>query len=342
LIGCGIVQAHYAFQNISTESLTTVTYFIQMLSSTSDCIIFLYLGMAIFKEHVWDPSFIIWTLLFCLIVRFITVYFLSYIINLARRNVKPISLREMFIMAYGGLRGAVGFSLVSMINESHLPEAKMMVTTTLVVVIFTVFLQGGTIKFLVEHLNIEKKSDSNVTLAEEINTKVFKNVMAGIEIITGEHGDFYVQNMWKHFERSYMKKWLCEKEYENKIKKIYEEILLADHFLHLYGPNIISRDTVNNSKKTDDGYVLVNQQEKSHIVQFWNKNLKDFERCNSLPVQRDPGHLSLHQAFKDEILNIYHQVQEKNPQNTMERHPDHRLRRRNESARKNFRSQFSV
>ena len=105
-------------------------------------------------------------------------------------------------MAYGGLRGAVGFSLVTMINESHVPEAKMMVTTTLVVVIFTVFLQGGTIKFFVESLNIEKKIDSNVTLAEELNTKVFEHVMAGIEIITGEHGDFYVQNMWKHFERS--------------------------------------------------------------------------------------------------------------------------------------------
>ena len=31
LIGCGIVQAHYAFKNISKKSYTTVKYFIKML-----------------------------------------------------------------------------------------------------------------------------------------------------------------------------------------------------------------------------------------------------------------------------------------------------------------------
>ena len=64
LIGCGIVQAHYAFKNISDKSETTIKYFIAMLrfvlwkiflrlmthfSSTMDCIIFLYLGMAVLE-----------------------------------------------------------------------------------------------------------------------------------------------------------------------------------------------------------------------------------------------------------------------------------------------------
>ena len=31
LIGCGIVQAHYAFKNISDKSETTIKYFIAML-----------------------------------------------------------------------------------------------------------------------------------------------------------------------------------------------------------------------------------------------------------------------------------------------------------------------
>jgi len=70
LIGCGIVQAHYAFKNISDKSETTIKYFIAMLrfvlwkiflrlmthfSSTMDCIIFLYLGMAVL-EAVQVPS----------------------------------------------------------------------------------------------------------------------------------------------------------------------------------------------------------------------------------------------------------------------------------------------
>ena len=31
------------------------------------------------------------------------------------------------------------------------------------------------------------------------------------------------------------------------MKKIYEEVTLADHFLHLYGPSFISKDNLNNN-----------------------------------------------------------------------------------------------
>ena len=121
LIGCGLIQAHYAFKNISPESLTTVNYFIKMLSSTrysnllpkplldyllflplppqpllqptsspsipfllsllhSDCIIFLYLGMAFFESHDWNTGFVGWTLLLCLVVRFVT--FISSVVRI--------------------------------------------------------------------------------------------------------------------------------------------------------------------------------------------------------------------------------------------------------------------
>jgi NhaP-type Na+/H+ or K+/H+ antiporter len=49
--------------------------------------------------------------------------------------------QEQFIMAYGGLRGAVGFSLVMMIDKTIVPSAGIFVTTTLAVVISTVFIQ---------------------------------------------------------------------------------------------------------------------------------------------------------------------------------------------------------
>ena len=48
LIGCGLVQAHYSFKNISANSCTTVKYFIKMLSSVSgrESQLFRYLGMS--------------------------------------------------------------------------------------------------------------------------------------------------------------------------------------------------------------------------------------------------------------------------------------------------------
>lgn len=44
-------------------------------------------------------------------------------------------------MAYGGLRGAIAFSMVETLNADIVEPRSMFVTTTLVVIIFTVFIQ---------------------------------------------------------------------------------------------------------------------------------------------------------------------------------------------------------
>ena len=218
LIGCGIVQAHYAFKNISSESLTTVNYFIKMLSSVSDCIIFLYLGMAFFEKHVWNTGFVCWTLFIITVVRFLSIYGLAFVVNLLRKNIHPICLKEQFIMAYGGLRGAVGFSLVSMVNQEDVPADQMFLTTTLAVIMFTVFLQGGTIKLFVNCLHIDKKSEEHVNLTEEINRKLFEHVMAGIEIVCGKHGEYYAQSWFKQIDKKYLKKIFCVREYDHTVR----------------------------------------------------------------------------------------------------------------------------
>jgi len=60
-------------------------------------------------------------------------------------------------LSYGGLRGAVGFSLVTILDEQS-PFKDIFLTTTLFVIFFTVFIQGSTIKFIVSKLKIQTKS----------------------------------------------------------------------------------------------------------------------------------------------------------------------------------------
>lgn len=44
-------------------------------------------------------------------------------------------------MSYGGLRGAVAFALVLLIDPKHVKLQPMFVTTTIAVIYFTVFIQ---------------------------------------------------------------------------------------------------------------------------------------------------------------------------------------------------------
>lgn len=45
-------------------------------------------------------------------------------------------------MAYGGLRGAIAFSLAIMLNREYVKNADLFITTTLFVILFTVFVLG--------------------------------------------------------------------------------------------------------------------------------------------------------------------------------------------------------
>jgi NhaP-type Na+/H+ or K+/H+ antiporter len=45
--------------------------------------------------------------------------------------------------AYGGLRGAVSFSLATVLEEKYVPKKNILETTTIAVVFFTVFVQVG-------------------------------------------------------------------------------------------------------------------------------------------------------------------------------------------------------
>ena len=59
------------------------------------------------------------------------------------RRLRRIGKKEQFIMAYGGLRGAVGFSLVVMLRDSQIDPTtvRIFITTTLFIILFTVFIQ---------------------------------------------------------------------------------------------------------------------------------------------------------------------------------------------------------
>ncbi|PSN37431.1 hypothetical protein C0J52_19028 [Blattella germanica] len=101
------------------------------------------------------------------------VIFLTAIAN--RFRLHKLNKVEKFVMSYGGLRGAVAFALVLLIDKDHVKLQPMFVTTTIAVIYFTVFFQGITIKPLVKVLNVKRAEKRKPTMNERIHERRFDN-----------------------------------------------------------------------------------------------------------------------------------------------------------------------
>lgn len=122
--------------------------------------IFLVLGLVIVNDsHIWHTGFVLWTLLLCVVYRFLGVFGLTWLANKLNR-MRKVNLEEQFIMAYGGLRGAIAFALVNLLQKKYFQQREMFVTTTVVIILFTVFVQGTSL------FTTTRVADTQSTLVE--------------------------------------------------------------------------------------------------------------------------------------------------------------------------------
>lgn len=211
---------NYVERNISSKSQTTLKYAMKMLSGSSETIIFMFLGVAtIHDNHEWNWNFVVLTILFCTVFRVIGVLILTRIANHYRLH--KLSFVDQFVMMYGGLRGAVAFALVLLIDRKKVAHADMFVTTTIAVVYWTVFVQGITIKPLVKFLNVKVQSEKDPTMNERIAGRFMDHVVAGMEGILGELGNLRIRDIYKRLDDKYIKPCLL-REIRSKDPKIIE------------------------------------------------------------------------------------------------------------------------
>ncbi|KAI1307625.1 Sodium/hydrogen exchanger 2 [Halotydeus destructor] len=186
LIGCGLMQIEYSKPNISSKSYVTIKYFTKNLSSISDVIIFFFLGKVLVREtHVWNTAFVVSSTLFCVVYRFLSVFTLTMVANHFFNRMRLINFEEQLVMAYGGLRGAIAFSLAIMLDKNHIKNADLFVTTTLFVILFTVFVMGATTKTVVRLLSVKIEDKSDPKMFIFVSNKATDTLMMGIEEIIG-------------------------------------------------------------------------------------------------------------------------------------------------------------
>ncbi|KAL3846804.1 hypothetical protein ACJMK2_017760 [Sinanodonta woodiana] len=263
IICCGLIQAQYAFCNVSNKSRLAIKYFIKVVSNAMEILIFLFMGLTLLRlNHDWKTGFTLWTIFLCISMRFLIVFAISHGINRFDSNrVRKIGLDEMFMISYGGLRGAVCFSLVALLDDADFPRKDMFVTTTLAVIFFTVFISGSTIKPLVKLLQIRLAQDNKkMILYEELNSHVTDHLMAGIEEVVGISGKNYIREKIERFDSRFIRPIVMKDpkgSVTEDITKYYVKLVMKEHYKNLKACGVTSLKHVESNLRAIDSSVYL-------------------------------------------------------------------------------------
>ncbi|VDN50321.1 unnamed protein product [Dracunculus medinensis] len=152
ILFCSITMSQYTHFNISPITQITMKQTLRALSFVAETCTFAYLGMALFTITLeFEPMFIFWSILLCIISRAFNVFPLSYLVNkcretqISKKNQDTVLglLYNDYFKYFKGMRGAVAFALALHISIEDDLTKRILLTTTLFIVLFTVVFLGG-------------------------------------------------------------------------------------------------------------------------------------------------------------------------------------------------------
>ncbi|KAI6235361.1 Sodium/hydrogen exchanger [Aphelenchoides besseyi] len=193
---CGVFMKRYLAANLDESTLIAYNHTLKTMSSMSESIIFAMLGVSIVTHHhVLNYKFILMALFCCLVIRAIVILSLSFFINRELRM--NLSLTEQFVMTYGGLRGAVCYGLVTLLDPSVVQDRDMFTSTVMIIIVFTSVIQGCTIKPIVRLTKVKlAQSNDDDKMIQMHVCKAIKFAINGINEIAGYSSTSWYQDKW--------------------------------------------------------------------------------------------------------------------------------------------------
>ncbi|XP_027279158.1 sodium/hydrogen exchanger 8 isoform X6 [Cricetulus griseus] len=171
----GIVMSHYTHHNLSPVTQILMQQTLRTVAFLCETCVFAFLGLSIFSfPHKFEISFVIWCIVLVLFGRAVNIFPLSYLLNFFRDH--KITPKMMFIMWFSGLRGAIPYALSLHLGLESMEKRQLIGTTTIVIVLFTILLLGGSTMPLIRLVDIEdararrrSKKDVNLSKTEKMD-----------------------------------------------------------------------------------------------------------------------------------------------------------------------------
>ncbi|VDK33014.1 unnamed protein product [Dibothriocephalus latus] len=150
-------------------------------------------------------------------------------------------MKEQVILIYGGLRGAVAFSLAILIDYNHLGNdgestRKILITATLFIILVTVGFMGLTMKPLVRLFKVKLAGEKSLSLFGDLNNTLLDHTLAGVEAIIGSNGRNRAREFCSRLDDKHFRRWLQRdpETHDQKIIKTYEKIALKLHYASIH------------------------------------------------------------------------------------------------------------
>jgi hypothetical protein len=157
-----------------------------VVSAVAEILIFFLMGFDSMKsEYHVDSGFILWSIVLCSVGRCLSVFLLSLVSNIWFRKNEPISWIDQIVVSFAGLRGAIAWSLVNMLDPRQVTSLPMFKTTTLFIILFTVFVFGVSSAPLLNMLRVRRQDPEDESVFAQINKRVAQSVIPLIEAFAG-------------------------------------------------------------------------------------------------------------------------------------------------------------
>ncbi len=156
-MGAGIIASKFAKPGLRLGVRSFITRFWELLAFIANSFIFLIVGvfgkelLQNIPDHFILLKYIFIAIASITVARLILVY-LVLPATIGKKDEK-IDKSYRHILFWGGLRGAVALAL-SMSLPDDLPNKNLLIAMTIGIVLFTLFIQGTTIKKLMDYLGI--------------------------------------------------------------------------------------------------------------------------------------------------------------------------------------------
>eukprot|EP00899_Mesostigma_viride_P028374 jgi/Mesvir1/8721/Mv02650-RA.1 len=157
ILFCGIVMKQYSYPLLSSLGKKFTSMMFKVLATLAETFVFIYMGGALFlQDQAWRA--VPWALLALfsvLIARCINVFPACWVVNRFRAPDQRIPLKFQKAVWFSGLRGAIAFSLGVQASK-QLPDGhgKIMLTSTMYIIFFTVLITGGALPAALDRLEI--------------------------------------------------------------------------------------------------------------------------------------------------------------------------------------------